>query len=628
MGRGGFMAMPIILEGREGREATLELIRNNDRVFIAYAHSDLRQARRLFKKLRAVRPDHPPESIFLDQISLAPGEDVGPEVIDGKIKECDLFVVVCGKETPGRFEVKREINIALECRSAGSLDILPIILKRVPKLPTGLDYRIQGIMLTTLFPEIARARIAIGMALTGLTAVSVVLGILFWDGIRKRDREAIKAAIEIYDASPKSALDRIYADRLCEIGKSAEDLSDDGAIQEIRSRLSKHPKRGAWREMLSGGRDPIGLAFCSDARGLAAAYPNEFFLWPSATKSSPISHRPPKNSKILGLIAHPSERRVLFEVEYQHFASAEQNAEIVIENGQAYTKNGDPLEGSEAEIFSVPCVGGVAVSLGLSREYEWKIGHDLGGEERGPSWLEANGTGLSLDTLLMKTPSEHIGKRGKELEKEDFIRGLAASPTGFVMVYEIQELVSMFDQIEYGSIYDVYAELVNLVGRRVRLTDKTNYSPTAKDLFFLDTPREDYPTGDLPEFEPAAVNDAGTHVLLGKKFVSLLPDGLIRSTDISADLSKLKDLIILERAPKILGRFSNGDLAIIDGLSGKLAHRFPVPRWVSEIAVAPDGESVALLLDKGSVVLWQLKAIGPDGWASNEWGMGLENCTG
>lgn len=66
------MGINVLLEGREGREAALDLIRSSTRVFMAYAHSDLRQARNLLKRFRRVRAGRPQDSIFLDQVSLAP----------------------------------------------------------------------------------------------------------------------------------------------------------------------------------------------------------------------------------------------------------------------------------------------------------------------------------------------------------------------------------------------------------------------------------------------------------------------------------------------------------------------------------------------------------------------------
>lgn len=152
------------------------MLRSAERVFIAYSHADLKLATRIHRKLTKLRPDAPKETVFLDQESLSPGELVNSDSVEQRLKDSDLIVVVCGSDTASRGIVQEEVRIALALVKQGRSQILPIILKSGVTLPDGIDYEIQGIFLTVLFPEIRWQRISAMGAATFL--VVAVLGIL------------------------------------------------------------------------------------------------------------------------------------------------------------------------------------------------------------------------------------------------------------------------------------------------------------------------------------------------------------------------------------------------------------------------------------------------------------------
>src|SRR5262245_1153228 len=178
------------LHGRlSPRSEALALLRNAQRIFIAYSHSDLRTAHRFRKRLVRLRRDRNPDTVFLDQDSLQPGTNVSPTDIDRRLEEADLFVVLCGKDTAGSEHVAHEIRTAMARRDAGALTVLPIILGRRARLPAALDFRVQAIFLSTLFPGILLARVLVGLLIV-LLAVSGGIALHLRQQREMREREA------------------------------------------------------------------------------------------------------------------------------------------------------------------------------------------------------------------------------------------------------------------------------------------------------------------------------------------------------------------------------------------------------------------------------------------------------
>lgn len=68
------------------RESAVQRIRQADHIFIAYSHSDLRQAKNVQRRIVKLRNGLDPGTAFLDQLNLMPGEDVSPTVIDSKLR--------------------------------------------------------------------------------------------------------------------------------------------------------------------------------------------------------------------------------------------------------------------------------------------------------------------------------------------------------------------------------------------------------------------------------------------------------------------------------------------------------------------------------------------------------------
>jgi hypothetical protein len=141
-------------QGKSSRDQARKIIVEAPRVFIAYSHSDLRQARGLRKRIVGLRSGKPEDSVFLDQDCIAPGEPIGPAAVEQQLRESNLVIVLCGTETARSPNVNREVEITLRENESKGTKILPVILKPHLQLPPGLDYAIQGIFLANLFPVI------------------------------------------------------------------------------------------------------------------------------------------------------------------------------------------------------------------------------------------------------------------------------------------------------------------------------------------------------------------------------------------------------------------------------------------------------------------------------------------
>jgi Leucine-rich repeat (LRR) protein len=179
------------------RDSATEAIRHAQRIFICYAHADLRVARWIRSRVVRLRRPRPPESVFLDQDSLVPGTVVTPDVIDAALSGSDLMLLLCGSATASRQEVRRELKIALELYRIGRLRLIPIMIKPHVPLPAGVDYTIQGIFLNRLFPERTYAQAAI-VSLLLMLALSLSVG-TYW-GLPRWKYERAVAALKQYGA--------------------------------------------------------------------------------------------------------------------------------------------------------------------------------------------------------------------------------------------------------------------------------------------------------------------------------------------------------------------------------------------------------------------------------------------
>ena len=171
------------------REAVFDAVRKAERIFICYAHADLRIARWIRGRVVRLRRPRSSDTVFLDQDSLVPGTPVTREMVEAALARADLALLICGATTAERREVAHELNIALERRSAGHLRLIPVIVKPHVPLPAAVDYSIQGIFINRLFPERTYTRLAVSALLLTLAVLSSI-GVL-WGLPRWRHERAI-----------------------------------------------------------------------------------------------------------------------------------------------------------------------------------------------------------------------------------------------------------------------------------------------------------------------------------------------------------------------------------------------------------------------------------------------------
>ncbi len=138
----------------EPRRHAHKILRGSRRIFIAYSHTDFRKATEVRKKIIKLRKDSNPNTVFLDQSSLKPGNSVTPVELQNELLNSDLLVVLCGRDTHQRRNVLQEIEHGIDLQSEGQLQILPIILKTGATLPKGIDFKIHGINVHVLFPSL------------------------------------------------------------------------------------------------------------------------------------------------------------------------------------------------------------------------------------------------------------------------------------------------------------------------------------------------------------------------------------------------------------------------------------------------------------------------------------------
>ncbi len=264
------------------RESAVQRIRQADHIFIAYSHSDLRQAKNVQRRIVKLRNGLDPGTAFLDQLNLMPGEDVSPAVIDSKLRDADLMIVLCGPDTPQRTEVQRELELGVELRNQGVLTILPIILKTGVRLPSRIDYSIQAIQLTTLFPEILWIRI---VATTLMLAAVLTAAVFGW---RSNDDRQLARRVN-YGALLQRLVEQVdqelspdnrnrNAERALLLARQAYNLlarADAGHRAEVELALRKAlapfpPLRLLYQDSNAGSL--VDVRFSTDGQQLAAVF--------------------------------------------------------------------------------------------------------------------------------------------------------------------------------------------------------------------------------------------------------------------------------------------------------------------------------------------------------------------
>jgi WD40 repeat protein len=281
------------------RESAVQNIRRARHIFITYSHSDLRQAKNIQRRIVKLRRELDPETVFVDQMNLLPGEDISPAVIDSKLRGSDLMIVLCGPDTPQRTEVQRELELGAKLRKQGVLTILPIILKTGVRLPSLIDYSIQAIQLTTLFPEILWVRFSV----TALTLAALLVATIFaW----RSNNDRLLAQRVNYAALVQRLIEQVdqelspdnrnrNAGRALLLARQAYDLlgrADAGHRSEVELALHKAlapfpPLRLFYRDSDAG--QIVDIRFSNDGRQLAAVFEQRLLLFRETESTQPIT---------------------------------------------------------------------------------------------------------------------------------------------------------------------------------------------------------------------------------------------------------------------------------------------------------------------------------------------------
>ena len=243
------------------RESALQSLRQAHHIFVSSSHSDLRQAKNIQRRIVKLRKGLDPQTVFLDQLNLHPGEDVSPLAIDSKLRDSDLMVVLCGPDTPQRTEVQRELELGTELRKQGALTILPIILKTGIRLPSRIDYSIQAIQLTTLFPEILWLRIIV----TTLSVAALLVAIIFaW----RSNNDRLMAQRVNYGALVQRLIDQV----------DQELSADNSSRRAVRALLLARQAYNFLERADAGHRSGVELAL---HKALAPFPPLRLYYWDS-----------------------------------------------------------------------------------------------------------------------------------------------------------------------------------------------------------------------------------------------------------------------------------------------------------------------------------------------------------
>lgn len=192
------------------------------------------------------------------------------------------MIVLCGPDTPQRTEVQRELELGVELRNQGVLTILPIILKTGVRLPSRIDYSIQAIQLTTLFPEILWIRI---VATTLMLAAVLTAAVFGW---RSNDDRQLARRVN-YGALLQRLVEQVdqelspdnrnrNAERALLLARQAYNLlarADAGHRAEVELALRKAlapfpPLRLLYQDSNAGSL--VDVRFSTDGQQLAAVF--------------------------------------------------------------------------------------------------------------------------------------------------------------------------------------------------------------------------------------------------------------------------------------------------------------------------------------------------------------------
>jgi len=245
--------------GRHPRGQAQALLRGAQYIFIAYTSADLGAARDLRNRIVKMRRPSSESTVFMASDSLAVGQAVDPSRIEAELQRADLFVLVSGSLTPKSPFVQKEVEQALAQRATGRTQILPVIVKAGVTLPQGVDFTIQAIHFSTLFPAIRRLRIAVTAALIAAIAATAIVGMVAAKRSRDRDVIALRAALQTTGLQATTAIDEKRRDWLVIQRAEAQRLGAAEELRDIDAQLARYALPELRRTWLPADRDRTSL---------------------------------------------------------------------------------------------------------------------------------------------------------------------------------------------------------------------------------------------------------------------------------------------------------------------------------------------------------------------------------
>lgn len=523
----------------EAREVSLRHIREAGTIFIAYASHDLAKARDIRRRVVRLRKAASAASVFLAAESLPTGEPVSPEVVEKALRESDLAIFVCGRQTHNSLWVAREVALA---RSSG-VRILPILLHAGVQPPEGLDFAIQGIHLTHLFPAIRYLR------LTVLVLVAIALGAASWFGwstYRARSdlaRSDIASWIDLDGTRAPSAIDISRYQQLLEQETQAARWGHEDLRRQLESSRAQMLDPELRRVVLQANSERTDLETDPYAGLVWVGETTRLEAWPrrgvavqdldlgalalegaaEASERSEFRSSVVRRARLYDLRFNPIHGRVVAEVEYDGPARQPEGQRLEQDpEGWLVLDGMERIEGNEREAMVLEPPGDPR-SLGLTRylvgvsssnplgeqtggSEDW---YELGREESREERLATTIVGsryqpILRELLLCMYEYEQLAfpevsdpdSEGDEDVTPDFrhtrLFRLAVDPSAGRELVEIEHAVD-----PYGLIQDLNPELritfAVLFGgdRAVRVTTAEQYHPRAKYIYFEDAWEED-----------------------------------------------------------------------------------------------------------------------------------------
>jgi hypothetical protein len=536
-------------------------------------------------------------------------------------------VAACGAGTAASPFVQAEIGRALRQREAGQTRILPVILKAGVRLPAGLDFSIQAIHYSVLFPSIVWMRAAIAAAIVGLIVVAGVFARQAWISDLQD-----QIALEAESQHAPTDLERVA--RLERLRSSALMLVFPEGLRTINTRLQRAGRPDHRQQWLQADAQRITLltdpsenviwmgyetrieALHATTREVVRAYDLSNFtvdaLAPGSTHDRAPAPRAP--AKLKDLRIDPRVRGVLATVQFEDYA--EPSAD----------EPQDEVGGGESEVLRLAVGLERPQSVGLNESIEWYSPKAPDGLDYGEGYFEVHDTADRVESVLSTLAERDLsivraaaGANGAE--DRAYLLALDPATSAALFGFEIRTDESMRD-------YFVGLLLPNGEFRRIGVT--TQYYEHARDLDVLaraarNLEGEDYDPGEVtpftdvvPTYEPAALWLQRDVAWIHDRVVPLsassntgqqppLKEAIPANT-------RIIDVRWLASGSALRFALNDGSLCVclIDGTS--TCHRFLRPTEARAVDVTPDGERALVLDASGNIHAWQLKSFGADGW--------------